>query len=160
MTMNVPELSLTSSYICIYYICILYICIYMCVYIKVNIYLYIWFWWSRSSSLGVKAPSAPTTTGTTLACTFHVLSSSYFSPWDFLQLLVVLLVDVAVAWNCYVSHHCLLRLRVCYDDVWSVGWPVASCLSGSGPPTGALPCCSPRPSEESPTWTWEGLVHT
>ena len=25
-------------------------------------------------------------------------------------------------------------------------------------PTGALPCCSPQPSEEFPTWTWEGQV--
>ena len=32
-----------------------------------------WIWWSRSSSLGVTAPSAPVTTGTTLAFTFHCL---------------------------------------------------------------------------------------
>ena len=39
--------------------------------------------WSHSSSLGVTAPSAPITTGTTLAFTFHVLYRSSFSPWDF-----------------------------------------------------------------------------
>ena len=39
--------------------------------------------WSHSSSLGVTAPSAPITTGTTLTFTFHILSCSSFCPWYF-----------------------------------------------------------------------------
>ena len=43
--------------------------------------------WSHSSSLGVTAPSAPITTGTTLAFSFHVFSSSSLSPWYYSSLL-------------------------------------------------------------------------
>ncbi|XP_051261435.1 sialic acid-binding Ig-like lectin 12 isoform X2 [Dicentrarchus labrax] len=39
--------------------------------------------WSHSPSLGVTAPRAPTTTGITLALTFHICSSCSFNPWDF-----------------------------------------------------------------------------
>uniref|UniRef100_A0A669AZ21 mitogen-activated protein kinase kinase kinase n=1 Tax=Oreochromis niloticus TaxID=8128 RepID=A0A669AZ21_ORENI len=39
--------------------------------------------WSHSPSLGVTAPSAPITTGTTVTFTLHILSSSSLSPWYF-----------------------------------------------------------------------------
>ena len=106
------------------------------------------FWccsWSHSSSLGVTAPSAPITTETTLTFTFHVLSSSSFSPWYFSSFsysFFLMLLSLGTA------------MSITTASLFSLSLKTMSCLSGSGSPTGALPCYSPEPSEEFPTWTW------
>ena len=62
-------------------------------------------YWSHSFSRGVTAPSAPFTSGTTLAFTFHILQF-LFQSLAFLQLLVFLLLDVC----CHLEPLCLSPL--------------------------------------------------
>ena len=45
----------------------------------------------------------------------------FFQPLVFLGLLVFLLPDVAVAWDCYICHHCVLLMFVLHSYVRSVG---------------------------------------
>ena len=86
------------------------------------------------------------------------LSSSSFSPWyfsSFLYFFFLMLLSLGTATSVTTASFLCCLLWQCL-----VGWPVLSCLSKSGSPTGALPCYFPQPSEEFPTWTWEGLVYT
>lgn len=97
---------------------------------------------SHSPRLWVTVPSAPITTGTTLAFTLHILCSSSFSPWCFLKLLVFLLPDVAVARGRYVCHRCFLLLlvnqqnAVTWLSVWIqksrriLAWSLSTTLTG------------------------------
>lgn len=108
--------------------------------------------WSHSSSLGVTAQSVPTPTGTTLAFTFHILSSFSFRPWYFSSfscsfLMLLLCLSPLPPSVPRLLPQCLL------------GLPAPSCPSGFRSPTRPLPCYSPQLSEESPTWTWESLAH-
>jgi len=60
---------------------------------------------SHSPSLGVTAQSALITTA---ALQFSHLFSFILQHLVFLELHVFLLLDVAVIWNCYIYHYCLL----------------------------------------------------
>ena len=77
--------------------------------------------WSHSN-LGFMTPSAPITTDTTVVFTSQIYSTSSFSPasFFFLNHLVFLLLDVAVTWNCYIYHFCLLLKFVNNHNVWLV----------------------------------------
>lgn len=79
---------------------------------------------ARSQTLFLEsagAPSPPVTTGTTAAFTLHIFSSSsfslqYFSSFtcSFFQMLL------AVTWDCYIYHHCLLLMVLHHSYVWLV----------------------------------------
>ena len=56
--------------------------------------------WSHSPSFGVTTLSAPIIMGTTYAFISHILSCSSFSRWYFLELLMFLLYDIVVTYDC------------------------------------------------------------
>lgn len=81
---------------------------------------------ARSQTLFLEsagAPSPPVTTGTTAAFTLHIFSSSsfslqYFSSFtcSFFQMLL------AVTWDCYIYHHCLLLMVLHHNYVVVGSW--------------------------------------
>lgn len=110
-------------------------CVYMCAFLKLGLSTrglgvcgFCWIGSSHSSSLGVKAPKAPITSGTTLDFTFSSYSSCSSNPWYFLIFscsffLISLLAGIATsitAFSCWAWLLWRLRRLVCVATTWNL----------------------------------------
>ncbi len=85
-----------------------------------------WICWSCSPSLWLTASSAPVTTGTTVASTPHIFSSSCFSPWHFLSFscsFFVMLLLLGIAPSITSAFFCCLLINT------MSGWLAITSLS-------------------------------